>query len=55
LKGDPDLLRRYLMHSPVILFLVFCTGISEAIGYLDSSPSYRRHLDTEVNMPRACD
>lgn len=55
LKGDPDLLRRYLLHSPVILFFVFCTGISEAIGYLDSSPRYRRQLDTEVNMRRACD
>jgi hypothetical protein len=55
LKGDPELLSSYLRHSPVILFLVFCSGISEAIGYLDSSPRYRRQLDTEVTMPRACD
>ena len=55
LKGDPDLLHSYLRHSPMILFLVFCSGISEAIGYLNASPRYRRQLDTEVNMPRACD
>jgi hypothetical protein len=55
LQGDPDLLRRYLRHSPMILFLVFCTGVSEAVGYLDSSPRFLKQLDTELNMPRACD
>jgi hypothetical protein len=55
LRRDSDILRQFLRRAPVILFLIFCTGISEAIGYLSSTPRYRTQLDTEVNMRRACD
>jgi hypothetical protein len=55
MKADPDLLRRYLLHSPLILALVSCSAVSEAIGYLNASPRFREHLAMETSMRRACD
>jgi hypothetical protein len=55
LSRDPELLRGWLRNSPLILFIGLCTGISEAIGYLNASPRYRKQLETECHLPRGCD
>ena len=54
-KPDSNLLRLFILRSPLILFLLVCTSLSEAIGYLNNSPPFRSMLDVEVNLPRACD
>jgi glycosyltransferase involved in cell wall biosynthesis len=55
LRKDPELLRRFWLYSPLIMFVSACTGATEAMGYISDKPGYKRHLDTEVNVPRACD
>lgn len=55
LKPDPEILRLFILRSPLILFFMICSSISEAMGYFDSRSPYRNHMNVELNLPRACD
>ncbi len=55
LKKDRELLHQFIRNSPLILCLSFGTSSSEAIGYLNASPRYRKQLETECHLPRGCD
>ena len=55
LKPDPEISRLFIRRSPLILFFMLCSSISEAMGYFDPRAPYRNHMNVELNLPRACD